>query len=181
MLQKYNIVFTPDQNLKQFIQYAEKLSQDIPPDKYLLGVNSIPHVSLCQFELESDRIEDVWGKVIALKPPALRMTFAERRSKSYPGHPKWGGVCWVSLMPDHIDQLTKIHLEIANIIKKPLNAAFSEYDPHLTLFNSLAEESCAFLNRMPKVDPPLAEDFNVALGLIDDLGQVTEILVKSKP
>lgn len=176
MLQKYNIAFIPSRNPEQFIQYAEELSQAAPSDKYLLGVGSMPHVSLCHFEIESNKIEDIWGMVSALELPELHLTFEEKRSKSYAGHPKWGGVCWVSLIPDYMDRLNEIHLEIAKIIKTPLNAAFSEYDPHMTLFNSHAEKSCALLNYAPRLELPLEEEFGVALGLIDDVGQLTEIL-----
>ncbi len=176
MLQKYNIAFIPSSNLEQFIQYAKELSQAASSDKYLLGAESIPHVSLCHFEIASNKIEEVWGMVSALELPQLHLTFREKRSKSHTNHLKWGDICWVSLIPDHIERLTEIHFEIAKIIKKPLNTAFSKYDPHLTLFNSHAEASCALLNHVPQVDPPLEEKFNVALGLIDDVGQVTKIL-----
>ncbi len=135
MLQKYNIAFIPSKNKKQFIHYAEALSQDIPSDKYRLGETSIPHVSLCHFEIESNKIVEIWNKIRALELPDIHLLFGEKRSKSYLGHPKWGEVCWVSLIPDHLKDLLKIHLEVAQIIKTPLNAAFSDYDPHLTLFN----------------------------------------------
>ena len=126
--------------------------------------------------MESNKIEEIWNRVSALELPELHLTFGEKRSKLYAAHPKWGGVCWVSLMPDHIEQLTEIYLEIAKIIKTPLNAAFSDYDPHLTLFNSHAETACAHSNDVPQVNPPMEGEFNIALGLIDDVGQVTEIL-----
>jgi hypothetical protein len=100
----------------------------------------------------------------------------KKRSKLYTGHSKWGGVCWISLIPDHIAQLTEIHLEMTKIIKNPLNAAFSDYDPHLTLFNSHAETVCVHFNHAPQVNPPLEDAFNIALGLIDDVGQITKIL-----
>jgi len=176
LLQKYNIALIPSRNPEQFIQHAEELLQNAPSDKYRLGIGSIPHVSLCHFEIESNKIEDIWSMVSALELPEIQLSFGEKRSKSYTGHPKWGGVCWVSLIPAHIERLTEIHLEIAKIIKIPLNAAFSEYDPHLTLFNSHAEELYAHLNNLPQVVPPLEEEFNVALGLIDEVGQLTEIL-----
>ena len=176
MLHKYNLAFIPSKNPEQFIQYAAKLSQAAPSDKYLLGVASFPHVSLCHFEIESNQIEDIWKRVCALELPELHLTFDEKRSKSYTSHPQWDNVCWVSLIPDNIVTLTEIHLEIAKIIKTPLNAAFSEYDPHLTLFNSHAETACALLNHERRLDPPLEEKFSIALGLIDSVGQVTKIL-----
>lgn len=176
LLQRYNIAFVPSREPQQFIQYAEELSQAAPSDKYRLGVGSIPHVSLCHFEIEDNKIEDIWDMVDALGLPMLHLTFEEKRSKLYTGHPKWGGVCWISLIPDHIVQLTEIHLEITKIIKNPLNAAFSDYDPHLTLFNSHAETACVHFNQAPQVTPSLEDMFSIALGLIDDVGQITKIL-----
>ena len=116
MLHKYNLAFIPSKNPEQFIQYAAKLSQAAPSDKYLLGVASFPHVSLCHFEIESNQIEDIWKRVCALELPELHLTFDEKRSKSYTSHPQWDNVCWVSLIPDNIVTLTEIHLEIAKII-----------------------------------------------------------------
>jgi hypothetical protein len=176
LLQRYNIAFIPSRNPQQFIQYAEELSQAAPSDKYRLGVESIPHVSICHFEFEGNKIEEIWNTVSALDFPELHLTFEKKRSKLYTAHPKWGGVYWVSLIPNHIVQLTEIHLEITKIIKEPLNAAFSDYDPHLTLFNSHAETACVHFNHAPQVNPPLEDAFNIALGLIDDAGQITEIL-----
>jgi hypothetical protein len=176
VLQKYNIAFIPSKNPQQFIQCAEILSQDAPSDTYQLGVRSIPHVSLCHFEMEPSKIEEIWNRVSSLKYPELHLTFGSKRSKLYTAHPKWGGVCWVSLIPDHIEYLTEIHLKIAAIIKTPLNAAYSDYDPHLTLFNSHAQTACAYFNNVPQMNPPLEDEFHIALGLIDDFGQVTEII-----
>ncbi len=83
-------------------------------------------------------------------------------------------------MPDHLDELTRIHLEVAAIIKKPLNASFKDYDPHLTLFNSCNEEACSVFNELPQVSPLLKEQFIVALGLIDRVGQITKILTSTQ-
>lgn len=128
--------------------------------------------------MDSDSIESIWRQICNLPLPPLTLSFATRRSKSYANHPQWGGVCWVSLMPDHLRELYLIHLEVAAIIKKPLNAAFKDYDPHLTLLNSCNEEACSSFNESPQVSPPLKEQFTVALGLIDEVGQITKILDK---
>lgn len=180
MLRKYNIAFVPSGNTQLFIEYAAELSQVAPPASYLISEGSIPHVSLCHFEGVDTKIEEIWDSVTALELPTLHLSFDKKRSKCYPGHPQLGGVCWVSLIPDHIDTLSAIHLEIAKIIKTPLNASFSHYDPHLTLFNSLGESTYAHINQSPQIYPPLEAEFNIALGPIDDVGQITEILFLNK-
>lgn len=75
------------------------------------------------------------------------------------------------------DVLVKeIDLEIAGLIKTPLNAAFADYDPYMALFNSLGEDPYDHLNQAPQVIPPLRDEFSIALGALDDVGQITEIL-----
>jgi hypothetical protein len=80
LLQRYNIAFVPSRNPQQFIQYAEELSQVAPSDKYKLGVKSIPHVSLCHFEIEDNKIEGIWDMVSVLDLPKLHLTF-EKKTK----------------------------------------------------------------------------------------------------
>ncbi|CEG57404.1 2'-5' RNA ligase family protein [Legionella fallonii] len=179
MVQGYNIAYIPSRNQEHFIQVAQELAATAHPETYCLGPSSFPHISLCHFVMDSESIEGIWRQISNLSLPPLTLSFATRRSKSYANHPRWGGVCWISLMPDHLDELTRIHLEIAAIIKKPLNAAFKDYDPHLTLFNSCNEKACELFNKSPQVLPPLNEQFVVALGLLDEVGQITKILTST--
>ena len=177
MLKKYNFAFIPMANTSQFVQYAHKLSEHISPATYFLGQHSIPHISLCHFEADENDIECIWQAVTLLNIAPIKLSFNLQRSKQYPGHPKWGRVCWVSLMPDKIDELKKIHLSIVNnIITKPFNASYDDYDPHLTLFNSYDKNACLTLNENPIINASLNDTFCVALGNIDDNGQLINIL-----
>lgn len=177
LLKKYNIAYIPFENPEIFVNYAQKLSQHIPCATYLLGEKSLPHVSLCHFEAEEDNIGNIWGQVITLNVEPMELVFDSLRSKSYSGHPKWGGVCWVSLISDKLAELKKIHLRIAHhIIVEPLNASFDAYDPHLTLLNSYVEQESSVLNDKLKLRSPLKDKFCVALGSIDDNGQLINIL-----
>lgn len=67
-------------------------------------------------------------------------------------------------------------LQIANIVQKPLNAAFSDYDPHLTLFNCYDIKNCKHFNQNPQLNSPIEDVFEIALSNIDRIGQVTKIL-----
>ncbi|MBP9727175.1 MAG: hypothetical protein KBD83_06905 [Gammaproteobacteria bacterium] len=177
MLKKYNIAYVPTINPNQFIDCAHELSKHIHPATYLLGAESLPHVSLCHFEVEESNIENIWRQVMALNIEPTKLIFDSQRSKSYPGHPKWGGVFWISLMSDKLTELKKIHLNIANhIITEPLNASFDAYDPHLTLLNSYDERESTVLNENSKLSNPIRDEFCVALGNIDDNGQLLNIL-----
>ncbi|MCA0404138.1 MAG: 2'-5' RNA ligase family protein [Proteobacteria bacterium] len=174
MHQRYNLALIPTNSL-QFVQYSDSLSQIAPTDTYQLGQDSLPHVTLCQFEMPSNQIDAIWDKVKALELASIELHFAIKRSKIYE-HAKWGGVCWVSLISNELNKLKEMHLDITQIIKNPINAAFNDYDPHLTLFNSNYEEAYAHLNLEPEVNPPLRDEFRIALGLLDNVGQITEIL-----
>jgi len=174
---KYNIAFIPTINIKKFVCYSREISKKIHPATYLLSEQSLPHVSLCHFEAEENSIESIWQQVVALNISPIGLIFDSQRSKSYPGHPKWGSVCWISLMSDKLDELKKIHLSIANhIIADPLNASFEAYDPHLTLLNSYDERESSVLNENSKLSNPIQDEFCIALGNIDDNGQLLNIL-----
>lgn len=174
---RYNLALIPITNPDQFILYAQSLSNTAPADQYLIGRGqSIPHVSLCHFDADPEDIDTIWQQVQTLTLPALHLTFDHHLSKAFAGNPKYTDIIWVSLMPDHRAQLKDLHLLIAEIIKEPLNASFDRYDPHMTLFNSRAKVACAELNEHPHIVPAFTDEFVIALGTTDEVGQVTEIL-----
>ena len=175
-MKKYNIAYIPSLQQSQLIAYAAELAAVLGADKYLLGEKSIPHVSLCHFEQQESEVANVWQAIKALALPSLQLTFNSMRSKTYPDHPLWDGVSWLSLMPDKLAELTAIHLKITAIVKNPLNAAFNDYDPHLTLLNCRDRLRCAQVNLASKVDPAFTDEFSLALGPIDDEGQLITIL-----
>lgn len=174
---KYNIALIPTQDPDQFIHYAQQLSKTAPADKYHINTaGSIPHVSLCHFFTERDNLDAIWRQLQALALPPLHLIFNHHLSKGFPSNPKYRNIVWVSLMPDKREQLQQRHLLVADIIKEPLNRAFEHYDPHMTLFNSRAKVACAKLNQQSQIIPAMEDDFVVALGPTDDVGQVVSIL-----
>ena len=180
MLKGCNLAFLPQYNSKQFIQLANNTSIGIERGRYRLGAASLPHVSICHFILEEAHIESIWKQVQALAIPPVSLTFSTRKAKIYPPDSYCDVTqCGISLIPNNRDVLIKIHLQIANIIQKPLNAAFAHYDPHLTLFNSHDIEVCDRLNQAPALHSPLKDTFVIALGGIDRIGQITHVLFTS--
>jgi hypothetical protein len=173
---RYNIALIPANNPDQFILCAQTLSNTAPADKYLIGRGaSIPHVSLCHFDSDSDQIEPIWQQVQALAIPTLPLTFDHHLSKAFSGNPKYANIVWVSLIPDKKAELKNLHLIIADIIKVPLNSAFEHYDPHMTLFNSRAKVACAQFNNHPHIVPAFEDDFVIVLGATDEVGQLIDI------
>ena len=180
MLQRYNLAFMPLRHSKKFIQLAYGTALGIKPGHYLLGSTSLPHVSICHFITEETHVERIWGQVQALAIPPLSLTFSTKKMKIYPPDSYCDVTqCGVSLIPNNKDALMKIHLQIASIIQKPLNAAFSDYDPHLTLFNSYDIDGCIHFKHAPDLHSPVEDTFAIALGVIDHIGQVTHLLFTS--
>lgn len=176
MLKKYNIALIPNENHAQFIQYAQSLSQYAPAANYHIGGSaSIPHVSLCHFLMAPENIANLWQTVKNLAVPEIHLIFTHHGSKTFRGNPKYMNVYWVSLIPNHLDKLTALHRLIADIVKHPLNAAYAQYDPHMTLFNSRAKAQCAQFNQKSQLTPPLEGMFHIALGLTDQVGQLIEL------
>jgi len=173
---KYNIALIPveEKVTDQIVKYAKTQFQ-VKPAEYLLGPNSLPHITLCHFVAEEKQVEDISKRIIALNQSSLELTFETQRSKTYLAHPIWGKWSWVSLMPDRQDQLKEMHEKMATIVR-PTNAAFDAYDPHMTLINSYDKEQCKKINETPQVFPAFKGSFKIILGKLDDVGQVTEVL-----
>lgn len=180
MLQRYNLAFMPLHHSRKFIQLAHDTALEIKPGHYLLGPTSLPHVSVCHFIIEETSVERIWEQVQALAVPRLSLTFSTQKIKIYPPDSYCDITqCGMSLIPNNRDTLMSIHLQITNIIQKPLNAAFSDYDPHLTLFNSYDIEGCNHFKSTPDLQTPIKDTFAIALGIIDHIGQVTHVLFTS--
>lgn len=179
--QKYNIALIPTENKEEFIEFAKQEAQDLAEGQYMLGEKSFPHVTLCHFEAYPHQIDQIWEQVQALDLPTTSLDFDTKRHKSFPGHPKDAGVRWVSLISDKLDLLKEMHLQVAEIIKKPLNGAYENYDPHMTLFNSCLEDVSIAINEHSATPTPLHAECVVALGKLDNVGQITEIIYESEP
>ena len=84
------------------------------------------------------------------------------------------------MISDQLEELKEIHLQIADIVKTPLNGAFDNYDPHMTLLNSRLADVSVDVNELSAVNPALESAFTVALGRLDDVGQISEILFEQE-
>lgn len=169
MKKRYNIALIPFTRRQAFIELSHCFSTIA--DSYLLGEKSLPHVTLCQFETDESELDTIWKSVFALMPNAsLQLTFSEFSCVTKLS------LNWISLLPDKIDILKKMHSEIASIIKTPLNKSFKEYDPHMTLINS---KDPSYQKAIEKISyAPLTDKFTIALGRSDEMGQLTEVLYR---
>lgn len=172
---RFNIAYIPTANQTRFIELAKEQARIAQAATYCLGPSSLPHVSLCHFMAEEHHIPKIWAEIGALKLSMLNLRFESIRDKSYSDDSPYGGLSWISLMPNHLQELADVHLKIAKIIKHPLNHAYQDYDPHLTLLNSKNKAACLLLSGA-SIAPPIEDDFILALGTIDAVGQLTKIL-----
>jgi len=176
---KYNIALVPH-NRQIFIDYAGQSLGAAHQNSYLIGEQSLPHITLCHFLAEPDQIPMIWQAIEAqqLQKTNLFIRLAFIRSKSYSGSVIEDG-SWVSLIPNHLFELNHLHQNIAKIIKHPTNAAWAHYDPHLTLFNTKDLAGYQAIATPTVINPPFEEHFSLVLGTSDAVGQLTSILYPS--
>ena len=170
MKNKYNLALSPtSQNLEitritqQFGQYA---------DQYLLGNNALAHVTLCHFEAEPDELETIWQRAEKqIYPKFIPLRFIEVSR-----HPA-KGFHWVSLIPDHTEELWELHRQSLQVLGIPVKVWF---DPHMTLFNSIDEQQETAISTFEKSFSGLEDNFVLTLGTSGFAGQFKKILFQAK-
>lgn len=167
MKKKYNLALTPVSRSNDVIALAKRFSNIA--DEYLLGNESIPHVTLYQFQAEETEINHIWEQVCRIweKKP-LKFVFKKFSCITFDNN-----IFWVSLVPSNCDVLHKMHGCIANILQLPIKKMF---DPHMTLVNTKDKEyekTAAFISASYK---PIMDTFILSLGLSDDSGQLVNII-----
>lgn len=168
---KYNLALTPLSKGDETVKCANQLSK--LADKYLLGEESLPHVTLYQFEAEEKAIADIWNRVEkAWKEEPIELEFKEFSCISFDG-----AIFWTSLLPNNGDKLQKMHSLIAQVLDKPIKKSF---DPHMTLFNTKNKNYEKDVDTIKSSYKPISDKFILSLGHSDDTGQLTRIIFKSE-
>jgi len=174
---KYNIVLTPSlENRQIFIDFAKKHFSDIHKG-YLLGDNSIPHISLCQFDGNEEQLQQITEGLKGLHyssfySPQFQIFNMLSLGGSLKGKDAADlGVVKTTEIQD-LHSLTTRMVQDAGLI--PMNAVGESYRPHLTLacFSpedrpTTPEHEALLLANIP---------FTVAVGIADDNWQFTKIL-----
>ncbi len=174
MLNRYNIALIPLTQGVRIIKLAKKFAGI--SESYLLGNKSFSHVTLCQFMQTESALEELWKKVSnALKPHFIELEF---REFSFFENPH---VYWISLKPDKIEVLKKMHSTVAKIIRKPLGRSFKMYDAHMTLVNTVHKDFLSLAKAVEKNYIPIKDTFYLALGKSDEVGQFKEIIYSHQP
>lgn len=171
MKKKYNIALTPTAQSEKIIALARILSPIA--DKYLLGKDSLPHVTLYQFIFDEGDINTLWQKIlIAVHEKNINLVFDKLSCITFDDD-----TYWASLIPSHRDDLNEIHLLVASILNMPANKS---YDPHLTLINTKNQDYENEVKNLINRYLPIKDSFTLSLGEGDDIGQLIKLLHSCK-
>lgn len=166
---KYNLALIPVSKASDVIECAAQLSN--LADKYLIGENSIPHVTLYQFEAEEKAIEDIWKQIeVAWSEKSIELEFKEFSCISFDGI-----IFWASLLPNKSDELHRMHRLIAQLLGKPIKEKF---DPHMTLLSTKNKNYEKEVDVIKNSYKPVSDTFILSLGNSDDVGQLIKIIFK---
>ncbi|OGT48304.1 MAG: hypothetical protein A3E82_05810 [Gammaproteobacteria bacterium RIFCSPHIGHO2_12_FULL_38_11] len=172
MKNKYNLALMPMTINDEVVKLSHVFS-DLA-DKYILNEKSLPHVTLCQFEIEDDEIDSIWNKVCEQwREDPIDLMFEEFSCLTFDNH-----IYWVSLLPNNVDALHEMHGKITNIINQPAKKLF---DPHMTLINTKNTEYEMSVDQYSSSYKPVRDKFILKLGRCDGVGQFTEVIYTYEP
>ena len=187
MKQRYNIVLVPSsaEDREKFVNFAQKFAEEhlIELQGYLLGNDSIPHITLCQFDGSDKELEKIKNvlQILVYSNGGYIPSFNIFNSKIILSGNLTGKEA-IDLGVEKTSEIMTLHTDVSDIVKKigltPLNPSGDLYRPHLTL---------AFFKpqAIPVPDLILLEQFNsinftIALGKADDNWQLVNILITQK-
>lgn len=168
MARKYNIALIPKSKSDDVVKCAQNFLKI--SDQYQLGNNSLPHVTLCQFQAEEKEIDDIWRRVCdSLPEHSIELEF-----KDFSCIP-FKNTFWVSIMPNQRLALDKMHQIVASTVNAPINKS---YDPHMTLISTKDAEYQKKAEDVAKSYAPISDAFVLSIGECDAVGQFTKLLHK---
>lgn len=167
MLRKYNIALVPTSKNQEMVDCSNFFSSI--SDQYQLGENSLPHVTLCQFQANENTIQHLWDKACeALTEHTVLLEFKDFSCLTFDDK-----IFWVSLMPNQRNLLNEMHIVVAKIVNSPSKKS---YDPHLTLINTRDSDYKKMADKLIKIYSPISDDFALAMGECDEIGQFTKLI-----
>ena len=167
VLKKYNIALLPSSRCEDFIVLSQKFS--ILSPVYQLGPRSLPHVTLCQFKANVSEIDEIWDDVCAVQGNhLLNLKFSNFSCMTFDNI-----FFWVSLVPNNLLVLTRMHSKILNIVKSGNDKL---YDPHLTLIGTLDSSYERQVELLQIGHKCISDKFILSLGGCDEIGQFTDVI-----
>lgn len=169
MKKKYNLALIPTSKGNEVITLAKKLSAIA--DMYILSEKSLPHVTLYQFQIEEKEVDEIWKNICRVwQEKQIDLMFDQFSCMTFDNC-----IFWASLLPNHCEVLHKMHIDIAHVLRLPVNKSF---DPHMTLISSRTNEYEKEVALISDSYKPISDTFILSLGVSDDIGQLTEIIYR---
>jgi 2'-5' RNA ligase len=167
MIKKYNLALLPTNKADEVIRFAQNFANI--SESYLLGLKSIPHVTLRHFHAEESDINKIWQRTCdALRRKKIVLEFAGFSCRTFDSK-----TYLISLLPDKIDILHRMQ----RIASETIGVPFKEnYDPHMTLLNTSDPECKKELERFAEHYSVITDTFYLSLGNSDNVGQFTDII-----
>lgn len=167
MKNRYNIALIPSSSGNTVIECSRKFSAI--SDGYLLGDESLPHVTLYQFSAEESGILLILEKLAASDiAKSIDLEFAAFSCISFDEI-----TYWASLMPDKVSELNQMHRVVAEQIGHPFKVGF---DPHMTLMSTKDKDYERLVDDVKKGYSPIRDSFILSLGRADEIWQYSKVL-----
>jgi len=167
MKNRYNIALIPTTTAGSVIECSRKFAA-ISGD-YLLGDESLPHVTIYQFTAEEDEISLILEKLETSEiSKSIDLEFADFSCISFDNI-----TYWASLMPDKVSELNQMHRLVAELLGKPIKRTF---DPHMTLMSTKDRNYEQLVDDVKKRYRNIRDTFVLSLGCADEVGQYLKII-----
>lgn len=161
MIKKYNLALIPTTQNTTFLKLAHKFRS--VSDQYILGENSLPHITLRQFHADPNVIDTIWREAWMMVPQSLKL-----RLESFSFTTSNQVVYWLALMPNQRELLFKLHQKISSMLDMTFN---ENYDPHLTLCNTRVSNCESLMDVEKNQFKVITDHFRLGLGDCDPIGQ----------
>jgi 2'-5' RNA ligase len=167
MKEKYNLALLPMTKSEDIINASQAFSN--MADKYVLGEQSLPHLTLYQFKIEESETKHLWEVVCETwNEDPINLVLEKLSFITFDED-----IYWVSLLPGNPTILRKMHEKISRIINHPAKESF---DPHVTLINTRNKDCKKEVDKFAIQYEPIRDSFILKLGKRDDVGQFTEVV-----
>lgn len=167
MIKKFNIALLPLTKCIYFTSFSQKFSMH--NIVYQLGPHSLPHVTLGQFYATEIQLEEFWSNIcIKINFDYICLNFSRFSCKTFDDKQ-----FWISLIPNNLMLLKKLHSKILPFIDNPNIKIF---DPHLTLIGTL-DKAYKEKGQIPiNSFHPISDTFDLSIGECDRIGQYTKTI-----
>ncbi len=168
----------PKQTISAYLHAAQMLFSPVH-DGYLLSENSLPHITVCQFECDSENeAQIIWKQIetLNLRPFSPRFTGLSF-VKGVGVHQEY---YWAELSIARDEEIMRVHQLAADVIRSKglacLNDSDNLYRPHLTLARVRLPDA---IQRWPDSLLTNTNDFRITLARGDNNGQYLYTLFES--